>query len=329
MAASAASDVGGEGTPQYGHHLLRSFDTLVHHRNLRFTRALRCNGNSITLMTVAAVIDAARSALTPAERRVADVVLTSPEAVAFGTVADLAQRAATSGATVVRLAAKLGYDGFTSMQSAVQDELGQRLRPAAERIREVTPSDVLGRVRAVELDNVAGTLEAASPGAFEEAVAALADESHPVHVLAGDVSRGIGMLFADELSMLRAGVSIWFGADVRLARHLAGVQRGDVLVAIDHRRYERWVLDTTRLARERGAGCWPCATAPCRRSPIWRGARSWCGPSPPARSTATSAPWPSPTRWWPERRPTASSRPPIGSTASKRRGASTARCFDE
>src|SRR4051795_52278 len=99
-------------------------------------------------MTVAAVIDAARSALTPAERRVADVVLTSPEAIAFGTVADLAQRAATSGATVVRLAAKLGYDGFTSMQSAIQDELGQRLRPAAERIREVTPSDVLGGGRA-------------------------------------------------------------------------------------------------------------------------------------------------------------------------------------
>ena len=83
-------------------------------------------------------------------------------------MADLAQRAATSGATVVRLAAKLGYDGFTSLQSAVQDELGQRLRPAAERIRELPPSDVLGRVRAVELDNVAGTLEAASTGAFEE-----------------------------------------------------------------------------------------------------------------------------------------------------------------
>ena len=193
-------------------------------------------------MTVASVIDAARAALTPAERRVADVVLTAPEAIAFGTVADLAQRAATSGATVVRLAAKLGYDGFTSMQGAIQDELGQRLRPAAERIHDVLTSDVLGRVRAVELDNVAGTLEAASPGAFEEVVAALADETHRVHVLAGDASRGVGMLFADELSMLRAGVAIWFGADVRMARNLADVARGDVLVAIDHRRYERWVI---------------------------------------------------------------------------------------
>jgi len=204
-------------------------------------------------MTVAAVIDAARDALTPAERRVADVVLTSPESVAFGTVADLAGRAATSGATVVRLAMKLGYEGFTALQCAVQDELGQRLRPAAERIREVPPSDVLGRVRAVELDNVAGTLEAAASGAFEEAVAALADEGRGVHVVAGEASRGIGLLFADELAMLRGGVSIWIGADVRLARHLAEVRRDDVIVAIDHRRYERWVLDTSRLAGRRGA----------------------------------------------------------------------------
>src|SRR3954453_15830465 len=123
-------------------------------------------------MTVAAVIDAARGALTPAERRGGHVGLSNPESVAFGTVAHLARLAATSGATVVRLAAKLGYDGFTGLQSAVQDELGQRLRPAAERIREVTPSVILGRVRAVELDNVAGTLEGASSGAFDETVAA-------------------------------------------------------------------------------------------------------------------------------------------------------------
>ena len=96
-------------------------------------------------MTVAAVIDAARGALTPAERRVAEVVLTSPELVAFGTVADLAARANTSGATVVRLAVKLGFDGFSDLQTAIQAELGQRLRPASERIRDAQPSDVLGR----------------------------------------------------------------------------------------------------------------------------------------------------------------------------------------
>jgi len=158
-------------------------------------------------VTIASVIDAARGALTPAERRLADVVLSTPECVAFGTVADLATRASTSGATVVRFASKLGYDGFTALQGAVQDELGQRLRPAAERIREVPPTDVLGRARAVELDNVAGTLEAASPAAFDEVAAALADLGHQVHVLSGEASRGIGLLLHDQLAMLRPGVS--------------------------------------------------------------------------------------------------------------------------
>jgi len=68
-------------------------------------------------MIVSAQIDAHLRQLTPAERRVAAVVADDPEAVAFGTVADVARRAGTSGATVVRLAAKLGFDGFVELQA--------------------------------------------------------------------------------------------------------------------------------------------------------------------------------------------------------------------
>src|SRR3982750_3891451 len=132
MAASAASGLGGVGTSQYGsgggNRSKPRADCRYggpSHPEPAFTTSQPLHGHFTTPMTVAAVIDAARSALTPAERRVADVVLTSPEAIAFGTVADLAQRAATSGATVVRLAAKLGYDGFTSLPAAVQGGAGQ------------------------------------------------------------------------------------------------------------------------------------------------------------------------------------------------------------
>ena len=86
-------------------------------------------------MMVSAQIDAHLPALTPAERRVAAVVADDPEAVAFGTVADVARRAGASGATVVRLAAKLGFDGFVELQAAVREEMARRLRPASERIR--------------------------------------------------------------------------------------------------------------------------------------------------------------------------------------------------
>ncbi len=57
-------------------------------------------------------VRAAGSQLTAAERRVAQVVLERPQLVGFGTVADLAEAAGAGAATVVRLAAKLGFDGF-------------------------------------------------------------------------------------------------------------------------------------------------------------------------------------------------------------------------
>src|SRR4249920_931489 len=134
-------------------------------------------------MDVAGRITEWGPALTPAERRVADVVLQRPQLVAFGTVAELANEAGSGAATVVRLAGKLGYDGFTALKDAVQAELAHRLRPAAERIRQPVAADVVGRTMATELDNVQSTLEAVDRQAFGQAIAALASRTAKVAVI--------------------------------------------------------------------------------------------------------------------------------------------------
>lgn len=207
-------------------------------------------------MTVSAQIDAHLPALTPAERRVAAVVADDPQAVAFGTVADVARRAGASGATVVRLAAKLGFDGFVELQAAVRDEMARRLRPASERIRRPAAGDVLGTALATEMANVAGTLESVDRTAFEEAVEILSGRrrgSGRVLVLSGDASSGVAGLFAAELSMLRPGVVLVGGSEVRVARLLADAGPSDVLVVIDLARYDRAVLDAAGRAADRGA----------------------------------------------------------------------------
>jgi DNA-binding MurR/RpiR family transcriptional regulator len=204
-------------------------------------------------VSLTALIDAQRQRLTPAERRVADVVLTHPQDVAFGTVADVARQASTSGATVIRLAAKLGFVGFSDLQGTVQTELTTRLRPAVERIRERPVEDVIGRTLRIELDNVHATLEAVAPNDLATACDALADTNRRVWVLAGEVSRGIGLLLTDELAMLRPGVAALRGSQVRVSRMLAGVDDDDVVVVVDLRRYERWVVATASAARDAGA----------------------------------------------------------------------------
>jgi DNA-binding MurR/RpiR family transcriptional regulator len=203
-------------------------------------------------MDVAGRITACGQTLTPAERRVADVVLQRPQLVAFGTVAELAAEAGAGAATVVRLAGKLGFDGFTALQSAVQAELAYRLRPAAERIRQPVPTDVVGRTMATELDNVQSTLESVERQAFSKAVGALASRSGRVAVLSGEASQGIARQVVWELALLRDGVSLVCGTEVSVVRSIALLDAGDACLVLDLRRYDRWVLEAARRAGERG-----------------------------------------------------------------------------
>jgi DNA-binding MurR/RpiR family transcriptional regulator len=202
---------------------------------------------------VATRIEEHRDLLSPAERQVAEVVLRDPEAVAFGTVARLAERAGTSGASVVRLATRLGYPGFSGLQAAVQSAIGQQLRPAVERIRAEQGDDVVSRTLRAELGNVQRTLEAVDPDAFARAVGLLADRRRAVVVVAGDAESGVGSMLATALSQVRDGVSQAAGSDVAVARQMATAGTSTVVVALDLRRYERWVVDCVARAVEAGA----------------------------------------------------------------------------
>lgn len=205
------------------------------------------------MSTVFARIQAAAERLTAAERKVAAIVTDDAQLIAFGTVAEVAAQSGSSGATVVRLATKLGYRGYSDLQAAVQSELGQRLRPATERIHDPRPDDLLGQGLAASVRCVRETLAGIDPINLQAIVAVLSGRSRPVRVLAGDASAGIGRQFVTEMSMLRPGVSELTGSPVNVARQLSDVGGDDVVVALDLRRYDRWVLDAVRVAIDAGA----------------------------------------------------------------------------
>src|SRR5207253_6746853 len=140
------------------------------------------------------------------------------------------------------------------LQAAVREEMARRLRPASERIRRPAAGDVLGTALAVEMANVAATLEGVDGSSFELAIRLLTRRrSERVMVLSGDASSGVATLFAGELSMLRPGVVLVDGSEVRVARLLADAGPADVAVVLDLARYDRAVLDAAGRAAERGA----------------------------------------------------------------------------
>ncbi len=217
---------------------------------------------------LAARIDAHAGALPPAERRVAEVVLADPSLAAFGTVAELGRRARTSGATVVRLADRLGYDGWVGLQADVRAGIDRHLRPATQRIRETGVADVLVATAAREADNVHRTLDAVDRDAFQRAVGLLADRRRTIRILAGSAQDGIGAVLADDLDLLRPGVVRVEGSPVTVTSRLAHTAPGDVLLAVDLRRYERWVLDAATATA--GAHGVVLALTDSRLSPLAR-----------------------------------------------------------
>ena len=211
------------------------------------------------------------ASLTKAERRVAEVVLERPQLVAFGTVAELAAAAEAGAATVVRLASKLGYDGFTALQASVQHDLANQLRPAAERIREPVGSDLVGRHLQLEQANVQATLRPIDPALLDDVVRHLADPSARVYVLSGDASRGVAQQLVVDLLSLRDDVQVLDGNDIAVRRQIALLRPTDVLVAVDFRRYERWVVDAA--AEAAAAGVWTVAVTDSLLSPLSTGAQ--------------------------------------------------------
>lgn len=216
-------------------------------------------------MEVAERIRAGGAALTTAERRVAEVILGSPHAVGFGTVAELARTAGVGAATVVRLSTKLGYEGFSELQTCVQRDLMSQLRPAAERIRD-TGDDPRADHVAIEVANVTATLKAVDETMLNRLTERLADVDRPVAVLSGDDSAGVAHQFVTQLCQIRPNVTTLYGSQVGVHRQIALLDPVTTLLVIDLRRYEQWVLDAHTLAR--GRGIWSAAVSDNALSPL-------------------------------------------------------------
>ncbi len=195
----------------------------------------------------------------------AEVILANPQVVAFGTVADLAGESGTGAATVVRLAGKLGYDGYTALQSSIQRDLAMQLRPAAERIREPAAADAITAHLALETDNVRATIGVLDQVVLAEVVDRLADAAR-VFVVSGDASSGVAAQFVADLSAVRSDVRSIGGNDVAVRREVSRIGPDDVLVLVDLRRYDRWVVDAAAQAEPLGS--WVLAITDGLLSPL-------------------------------------------------------------
>ncbi len=208
---------------------------------------------SVTEHRVVELVRQRLESLSPAERRLARVLLASYPIAGLESVARFAERAGVSPPTVTRFIAKLGFRGYPEFQENLRHEVQARLSSPLERYREEPKRESAVRSALdVAAQNLKATTELLSDRDVVETVELLADVRRRVLVLGGRVSAPLARYLAAQLHLLRPGIGLVDAERSAPAQQLIDMRRTDLLVAFDYRRYQPDTIDCARVAAARG-----------------------------------------------------------------------------
>lgn len=195
--------------------------------------------------------------LTPAERQLADALLRDYPVAGLQSITKLAEAASVSTPTVIRLARKLGFDGFPELQGALREEASAQIKQPILK-REGWPKDrkdtaaFRGFAEAV-FDNLNHTIERLDPKTFDAIGKVLADPKRRIFLSGGRITRSNADYLFNHLQIIRAGVTSLSQSPNVWPQYLLDMDTRSVLVVFDIRRYESELAKLATLAKDRGA----------------------------------------------------------------------------
>ena len=207
------------------------------------------------------------------QRRIAQYITDSYDKAAFMTANKLGKTVGVSESTVVRFAVDLGFDGYPSMQKAMQEMVlnrltsVQRIEVANDRIGD---QDVVSMVIQSDMEKLRQTSENVDRGEFQAAVQAILNARRvyiigvrSVAPLADFLGYYLNYMFNNVRTVTASGTGEMF-------EQIVGVEREDVVIAFSFPRYSSATLKAAQYCRSTGANV--IAITDKRESPLARSA---------------------------------------------------------
>ncbi len=188
------------------------------------------------------------------QKRIASYILENYDKAAFMTANRLGLLAGVSESTVVRFASELGYDGYPSMQRALQDMIRSRLT-STQRIQAAGDMfhDVLPAVIQSDIDKLRQMLGHSSRSEFDRVVDKILSSRH-VYILGVRSSSFVAGYLHFYMHLLSENITlIQSNAAGEMFEQMLRMGSGDVLIAISFPRYSKVTINTVKFARDRGA----------------------------------------------------------------------------
>ena len=190
------------------------------------------------------------------QRAIAKYITQFYDKAAFMTANKLGKTVGVSESTVVRFAVELGYDGYPSMQKAMQEMVlnrltaVQRMGVASDRLAD---QDVVSMVLQSDAEKLRRTAEMVSRDDFKAAVEAIQKARRiyiigvrSVSALANFMSYYLNFMFDNVHTVTTSGASEMF-------EKLVGIGPEDVVIAFSFPRYSTSTLKGVQYCRSTGA----------------------------------------------------------------------------
>ena len=179
------------------------------------------------------------------QKRIADYILQNYDKAAFMTASKLGKLSGVSESTVVRFASELGYDGYPSMQRALQEMIRSRLT-STQRIQA-------SAVIQSDMDKLRMVAEEADRTEFNKVVDLILGAGH-LYILGVRTSSFVAGYLNFYLHLLSENVTlVQSNAAGEIFEQLLRIGPGDVMIAISFPRYSKVTMNTVKFAQDRGA----------------------------------------------------------------------------
>lgn len=206
----------------------------------------------MTLQSCLLKIQGKIKGLTEAERKVANYVLNNYMEILNDTVTEIAEKAGSSDATVVRFCKTMGYKGFQDFKiNLAQDVMVpyQHLNPNLD--KEDTANEIVNKIIHSEIAVLQETLTILDYKALENA----ADVIVKANSLNFFGSGGSACISMDAMhKFLKIGIKSFSQSDMDIQSMRASLLcKEDVAVGISHSGCHKSVIDCLKLAQKSGA----------------------------------------------------------------------------
>jgi len=201
-------------------------------------------------------IQESMSTFSKGQKLIASFILESYDKAAFMTACKLGKTVNVSESTVVRFAAELGYDGYPSMQKALQEMIRnkltsiQRIEVSNDRIGD---QDIMSMVMQSDIEKIRITLEETDRESFNQAVETITSARRiyilgvrSASALANFMSFYFTFIFDNVVHVDTTSISEVFEQVMRIGPD-------DVLIGLSFPRYSKRTVKAMQYAKSQGA----------------------------------------------------------------------------